>query len=167
MGRITLSTQQILYFDFLSKSFEWKNTSFSSNKPLNYWLHYKDSITNALRHENFNIKVLFNQYINNMWYRSVLIFVNNKPFIFAITSTAYPQNFYLHNLGTSSIGNILFKKNVLKDEFKFTQSLSLSYFLHKNLYLYLGLNSENYYGRKRNFYHNNKQLILQEYFLFT
>jgi chorismate-pyruvate lyase len=128
----------------------------SSSSYYNYWLHYKNSITQALKQHNFKVRVLYNQQIQGIWHRHVLLYAFNRPFMYAITHTKSPITFGLSSLGGSSLGSLLFKNYIYKSEFEFC-STNILKSMHKNY--------RQLYGRKRIYKKKNAELILYEFLL--
>jgi len=170
MGSLKISQYQLFNLQQKLDLIKWhKNIFISPNdniektqtQNLNFWIKYTESMTKALATSHFTINLLFNKKIKNIWHRHVLIYVNNKPYIYAITKTASPLQFNLLSLGKKSIGSQLFTKNIIKHNFEFSNNQTLVDFINRNL----NLNVQKLYARQRKFTYLKHILLLQEYFI--
>ncbi len=155
-----LNHNKILCLKQKINNINWQNSIRTSSNYYRYWLHYKHSITNVLKPYNFQVKVLYNQKLQGIWHRHVILYAFNRPFIYAVTHTKSPHAFGLSGLGGNSLGNLLFKNNIHKGNFVFCSTKIVSF-----LNLYTQNKQSQVMGRKRIYTKKNAELILYEFLL--
>ena len=151
-----LNHNKILLLESKLNRIKWQTSIFNTSNYYNYWLNYKDSLTKALKQQNFKVKVLYNQELQGIWHRHVLLYAFNQPFIYAITQTKEPNIFGLCALGNRSLGSLLFKPHIHKGKFQFCST---------NIFRSANLSYNKLYGRKRLYKKQNSELLLYEFFL--
>jgi chorismate-pyruvate lyase len=165
MGSINIAN--IIHIERNLCSIKWHSHIHVTCHTLRYWLRYTHSLTLALARHNFKIQVLFNQKIQGIWHRHVVLYAFNRPFIYAITCTKHPYVFGMHMLGKKSIGTLLFQRHIQKSCFKFCNATR--FMSNNNNCKQYAQKYTNKYGRKRCFtkiYGQTKyNLELYEFFL--
>jgi chorismate-pyruvate lyase len=148
-----------------------------------FYLCYQESLTALFlsNKHNFKLHILYDGIVvyeadninlyEKHYRRETLIFINDKPFIYAITQCSLEDAIFfgIDRLGSKSLGNILFddNSNIIKGEFKFCYTDAFNNLERLNYFSTQAGKEikDKLHGRKRIFTKQSHSLVLYEIFL--